>query len=77
MCTVRLFSPEEDRVRKIGESEYPDREDCIRVLKYAAGESEYLRHQHIGPGNILAGLLQEEKCFASRFLRQHGFSQDA
>lgn len=39
-----------------------------RVLAFAAGEAEKLRHKHIDTMHLLLGLLREEKCFAAKLL---------
>jgi ATP-dependent Clp protease ATP-binding subunit ClpC len=43
-----------------------------RVLAYACEEAQKLRHEHIGPEDLLLGLLREERSPASRVLAGHG-----
>jgi len=42
-----------------------------RVLKYAADETEALKHRHIGTEHLLLGLLDEENTLAAEILREH------
>jgi ATP-dependent Clp protease ATP-binding subunit ClpA len=42
------------------------------VLAYAAEESERRSQSHIGTGDLLLGLLRDEKCLAARILQQQG-----
>jgi ATP-dependent Clp protease ATP-binding subunit ClpC len=43
-----------------------------RALAYAAEEAERLAHKHIGPEDLLLGLLREEQCFAAQILLERG-----
>ncbi len=43
-----------------------------RVLAYAAEYSERRSKRHIGTGDLLIGLLREEKCMAATILQQQG-----
>jgi ATP-dependent Clp protease ATP-binding subunit ClpC len=43
-----------------------------RVLAYAWEEAQKLHHEHIGPDDLLLGLLREESSPASKMLAEHG-----
>jgi ATP-dependent Clp protease ATP-binding subunit ClpC len=55
----------------------PLSEECIRIMKYAAKESERLSLFYIGPEHLLSGLLQEEGSFAVEILKRHGFASES
>jgi ATP-dependent Clp protease ATP-binding subunit ClpA len=44
----------------------------IRILEFAAQESEALEHKHVGTEHILLGLLRESDGVAGRLLAEHG-----
>jgi acetyltransferase-like isoleucine patch superfamily enzyme len=46
--------------------------ECKRILAYGAEEAERLRHKHIGPENLLLGILREKGSFAAAMLRERG-----
>jgi ATP-dependent Clp protease ATP-binding subunit ClpC len=48
--------------------------ECKRVLAYAAEEAERLGHKHIGVEHLFLGLLREEKCFATKLLKERGIN---
>ena len=51
--------------------------ECIRILAYAAEETERLKHRHIGTEHLLLGILREEKCLAAEILHARGFRLNA
>jgi len=46
--------------------------ECKRALTFAADEGRQMKHQQIGNGHLLVGLLREEKCLAAELLRARG-----
>jgi hypothetical protein len=55
----------------------PLSDESKRVLVFGAEESARLKHDHIGTGHLLLGLLREEKCFAAQLLGEHGVTLEA
>jgi ATP-dependent Clp protease ATP-binding subunit ClpA len=56
--------------------EMPLTEECRKVLKLAAEESDRLGHRHIGTEHVLVALLRVEGSFAARLLRERGLKPD-
>jgi hypothetical protein len=54
--------------------EMPLTEECKKVLKLAAEESERLAHRHIGTEHVLIALLRVEGSRAGRLLRERGLN---
>jgi len=54
--------------------EMPLTEECKKVLKLAAEESERLAHRHIGTEHVLIALLRVEDSRAGRLLRERGLN---
>ena len=54
----------------------PLSEESIRILKYAADESDRLSLQYVDTGHLLSGLLREENSFAVELLKRHGFGPE-
>lgn len=52
--------------------EMPLTEECKKVLKLAAEESERLAHRHIGTEHVLVALLRVEGSLATRLLCERG-----
>jgi ATP-dependent Clp protease ATP-binding subunit ClpA len=50
----------------------PLTEECKFALRYAAEESDRLKHHTIGAEDLLLGLLRVENCLAARILRERG-----
>jgi ATP-dependent Clp protease ATP-binding subunit ClpC len=50
----------------------PLRNECKRVLAYAAEEADQLAHKHLGTEHLLLGLLREENSFAANILKERG-----
>jgi ATP-dependent Clp protease ATP-binding subunit ClpC len=48
-----------------------------RALAFAAEEADHLSHKRIGTGDLLLGLLREQKCFAAEILHDRGVSLEA
>jgi hypothetical protein len=57
--------------------EMPLTEECKKVLKMAAEESERLAHRHIGTEHVLVALLRVEGSLAGRLLRERGLKPEA
>ncbi|HYT19995.1 MAG TPA: Clp protease N-terminal domain-containing protein [Candidatus Polarisedimenticolia bacterium] len=57
--------------------EMPLTEECMKVLKLAAEESERLAQRDIGTEHILVALLRVEGSLAARLLRVRGLKPDA
>ena len=53
-------------------AELPFSDECWRALVLSAEEADKMNWERIEPGHLILGLLQEEACFASRLLREHG-----
>jgi ATP-dependent Clp protease ATP-binding subunit ClpA len=51
--------------------------ESMRILSYAAEESEKLAHNHIGTEHLLLGILREENCLAEQVLARHGLKLEA
>src|SRR6202166_2752366 len=52
--------------------EVPLRQQCKRILNYAAEEAERLGHKHVGTEHLLLGVLREEKSFGAEILIERG-----
>jgi ATP-dependent Clp protease ATP-binding subunit ClpA len=52
----------------------PLSKECKRALAFAADEAHQMKHQQIGSGHLLAGLLREETCLAAELVRAHGIN---
>jgi uncharacterized protein (TIGR02246 family) len=52
--------------------EVPLTEDCKKLLKFAAEESQRLAQRHVETGHLLLGILRVEGSLASRILRERG-----
>ena len=48
-----------------------------RALAFAVEEADQLSHKSIGTGDLLLGLLREEKCIAAEILHDQGVSLEA
>jgi len=46
--------------------------ECSRILRYAADESEGLGHPYVDTGHLLLGVLREENCLAAKILKGLG-----
>jgi len=46
--------------------------ECVHILKFSEEEAESFGRQYIEPEHLLAGILQEENCFAARLLVDRG-----
>lgn len=57
--------------------EMPLTEECRKVLKLAAEESERLAHQNTGTEHVLIALLRVEGSLAGRLLREKGLKPEA
>lgn len=57
--------------------EMPLTEECKRVLKLAAEESERLAHRHIGTEHVLVALLRVEGSLATQLLRKRELKPEA
>ena len=57
--------------------EMPLTEECKKVLKLAAEESERLAHRNIGTEHVLIALLRVEGSLAGRLLREKGLKPEA
>ena len=78
-----------EQVRRKIESSSPRREkistsvdlplsnESKRILAYAAEEAERVGHRWIGTEHLLAGVLREERCFATELLKEHGVTLEA
>ncbi len=57
--------------------EMPLTEECKKVLKLAAEESERLAHRHIGTEHVLVALSRVEGSLAAGLLRERGIKPEA
>ena len=57
--------------------EMPLTEDCKKLLKFAAEESERLAQRHVETGHLLLGILRVEGSLAARLLRERGVKPEA
>jgi len=57
--------------------EMPLTEECKKVLKLAAEESERLAHRHIGTEHVLVALLRVEGSLATQLLRKRELKPEA
>jgi ketosteroid isomerase-like protein len=57
--------------------EVPLTEDCKKLLKFAAEESERLAQRRVETGHLLLGILRVEGSLASRLLRERGVKLEA
>lgn len=60
------------RDRSSTQIDLPLSEEAIRVLRFAAEESETLGNRHIGTEHLLLGLLRKENSVAADILIEHG-----
>jgi len=47
-----------------------------RILQYAAEEADRLADKHVGTGQLLLGILREDRSFAAWILKEHGMRID-
>jgi len=55
-----------------GSVEIPLSPECKHVLRQAAEEADHMRHDSIGTGHILLGLIHEESSVGAAILRERG-----
>ena len=73
----RITSRMPTRKPQITSVDLPLSHTSIRVLAYAAEESERLNHRHIGTEHILMGLLREKGTLAAMILNELGLEMEA
>ena len=77
-ATLEKIRQDVEEHRPVGEKvpiaqDLPFSEECIRILQYAAKESDSTSLHYIGTEHLLSGLLQEKTSFAFKLLKRHGF----